>query len=108
VDALRIDWVDGRLWVHEVKSARPPDDAHTTQVRLYCLALADRGVEVHGAIVHHPLARRNVTVLFDDAARASAVADRAQVVKVSGAPSVPARLERARCTGCSYLDYCWG
>jgi CRISPR-associated exonuclease Cas4 len=41
LDALRIDWVDGRLWVHEVKSARRPDDAHTAQARLYCLALAD-------------------------------------------------------------------
>jgi CRISPR-associated exonuclease Cas4 len=108
LDALRIDWVDGRLWVHEVKSARRPDDAHTAQARLYCLALADRGVAVQGATVHYPLARRTVTVLFDEAARASAVADRAHVVKVSAAPSVPARLERARCRGCSYLDYCWG
>jgi CRISPR-associated exonuclease Cas4 len=108
LDALRIDWVDGRLWVHEVKSARRPDDAHTAQARLYCLALADRGVAVHGAVVHYPLARRTVTVVFDDAARASAVADRAQVVAVSAAPSAPARLERPRCTGCSYLDYCWG
>ena len=108
LDAMRIDWVDGRLWVHEVKSARRPDDAHTAQARLYCLALADRGVAVHGAVVHYPLARRTVTIPFDDAAHASALADRAQVIAVSAAPSAPARLERARCKGCSYLDYCWG
>src|SRR5262245_53276577 len=39
LDSARIDWVDGRLWVHEVKSARTPDDAHIAQVRLYCLLL---------------------------------------------------------------------
>jgi CRISPR-associated exonuclease Cas4 len=108
LDALRIDWVDGRLWVHEVKSARRPDYAHIAQARLYCLALADRGATVHGATVHYPLARRTVTVPFDDTAHASALADRAQVVEVSGAQSAPARLERDRCKGCSYLDYCWG
>jgi CRISPR-associated exonuclease Cas4 len=108
LEALRIDWVDGRLWVHEVKSARRPDDSHTAQVRLYCLALSERGVAVHGATIHYPLARRTVTIPFDDAARVIAVADRARAVEVGHAANSPDRLERRRCTGCSYLDYCWG
>ncbi len=55
--------MDGRLWVHEVKSARRPDDAHTAQARLYCLAMADRGVAVLGERVGRVMTGKVFTLL---------------------------------------------
>lgn len=107
LDAIRIDWVNGRLWVHEVKSSRRPSEAHRAQVRLYCLVLSERGTAVKGGTVHYPLARRTINVAFDDEARARAADDRAHAVAVISAPSSPDRLPRSACRGCSFATYCW-
>ncbi len=104
----RIDWVTTGAIVHETKSSRTPSPAHEAQVRHYCLLLERRGVGVRHGIVHYPLVRRTVTVAWDDDARRQALETEAQARAVIAAPTVPPRLERRRCRGCSYTDYCWG
>jgi CRISPR-associated exonuclease Cas4 len=104
----RIDWVTAGAVVHETKSSRAPSVAHDAQVRHYCLLLERRGVAVRGGVVHYPLIRRTTEVTWDDAARAEAETTEAEARTVIAAPEAPARLTRAHCRGCSYLDYCWG
>ncbi|ARQ70733.1 CRISPR-associated protein Cas4 [Streptomyces marincola] len=104
----RIDWVTTGAIVHETKSSRAPSAAHAAQVRHYCLLLERRGITVRGGIVHYPLIRRTTDVQWDAAARAEAEADEARARAVVEADTVPERLPRSRCRGCSYTDYCWG
>ncbi|TDC80518.1 CRISPR-associated protein Cas4 [Streptomyces hainanensis] len=104
----KIDWVTTGAVVHETKSSRAPSEAHAAQVRHYCLLLERRGVAVRGGIVHYPLVRRTIDVPWDKDARAQAELDEARAREVIAADTTPARLPRARCRGCSYLDYCWG
>jgi CRISPR-associated exonuclease Cas4 len=104
----KIDWVTAGAIVHETKSSRAPSPAHAAQVRHYCLLLERRGVAVRGGIVHYPLIRRTTDVAWDAEARAQAEADETRARDVMAAETPPARLARARCRGCSYLDYCWG
>ncbi|WP_256062177.1 MULTISPECIES: CRISPR-associated protein Cas4 [unclassified Streptomyces] len=104
----KIDWVTTGAVVHETKSSRVPSPAHAAQVRHYCLLLERRGVAVRGGTVHYPLTRRTTDVPWDTAARAEAEASEAQAQATIAAVKPPARLARAGCRGCSYLDYCWG
>ncbi|CAJ64215.1 MULTISPECIES: CRISPR-associated protein Cas4 [Frankia] len=104
----KIDWVTTGAVVHETKSSRAPSPAHEAQVRHYCLLLERRGINVRSGVVHYPLIRRTVTVAWDDDARRSALETETQARAVISAPAVPPRLERRRCRGCSYTDYCWG
>nr|WP_239308528.1 CRISPR-associated protein Cas4 [Frankia sp. Cj3] len=104
----KIDWVTTGAVVHETKSSRAPSADHEAQVRHYCLLLERRGVHVRGGTVHYPLIRRTVTVTWNDQARAAALDAERQARAVIAAPSIPPRLERRRCRGCSYTDYCWG
>lgn len=104
----KIDWVTAGAVVHETKSSRAPSPAHAAQVRHYCLLLERRGVTVRGGVVHYPLIRRTTDVPWDDQARAEAEEAESRARHVIAAPAAPARLTRAQCRGCSYLDYCWG
>ncbi|MEU0805517.1 CRISPR-associated protein Cas4 [Streptomyces sp. NPDC005970] len=104
----KIDWVTTGAVVHETKSSRVPSSAHAAQVRHYCLLLERRGITVRSGVVHYPLIRRTTDILWNAQARAEAHAaeDEARAVIAHG--SVPPRLERNSCRGCSYIDYCWG
>ncbi|MDT3396307.1 CRISPR-associated protein Cas4 [Streptomyces sp. B1866] len=104
----KIDWVTTGAVVHETKSSRAPSPAHAAQVRHYCLLLERRGITVRGGTVHYPLVRRTLDVPWDDDARTQAEADEDRARTVIAAAEPPARLARAQCRGCSYLDYCWG
>ncbi|KJE20026.1 RecB family exonuclease [Frankia torreyi] len=105
--AARLDHLDGDLWVHEVKSSRNPTQADEAQAIHYCHRLVELGVQARGAILHYRPTRRTLRLPFDEPRQASAAADIAEVLAVAGSASAPKRLDRPRCKGCSFTDYCW-
>jgi CRISPR-associated exonuclease Cas4 len=105
--AAQIDFVDGRQWVHEVKSSRRPTPADEAQGRHYCHRLHRLGVAAEGAILHYPATRRTQRHPYDADAARQAETDIADVLAVAEAPASPERLTRTRCRGCSFTDYCW-
>jgi CRISPR-associated exonuclease Cas4 len=105
--AAVIDFVDGRRWVHEVKSSRSPSPADEAQGRHYCHRLHRLGVAAEGAVLHYPATRRTQRHLYDSDAALQAEADIAEVLAVAEAAVSPDRLARTRCRGCSFTDYCW-
>lgn len=59
-------------------------------------------------MIHYPLIRRTLDVSWDENARTQAEEAEHEAQQVIAQPQAPERLARARCRGCSYLDYCWG
>lgn len=105
--AARIDFMDGRRWVHEVKSSSRPSPADEAQGRHYCHRLQRLGVDVEGAILHYPATRRTLRHPYNEEAAQQAETDIADVLAVAHALTSPDRLTRAKCCGCSFTDYCW-
>jgi CRISPR-associated exonuclease Cas4 len=105
--AARLDHMDGRLWVHEIKSSNAATPADVAQVIHYCYRLHQVGVPALGGILHYPKTRRTKHLDYTTASAAEAEADIAKVLTVTRSPESPPRLERSGCRGCSYLDYCW-
>ncbi|CAO5168445.1 RecB family exonuclease [Frankia sp. AiPs1] len=105
--SAKLDHLDGDLWVHEVKSSRNATRSDEAQAIHYCHRLIEIGVPAKGAVLHYRPTRRTVRLPFDEQRRDAAVADIADVLQVITAPSAPGRLDRPRCKGCSYTDYCW-
>ncbi len=105
--AARLDNLDGDGWVHEVKSARSPSAADEAQAVHYCYRLDNLGVPVRGGVLHYPATRRTVRMVFDPQRRRQAESDIATVLDTISQPTAPERIERRRCTGCSFSDYCW-
>lgn len=106
--AAKLDWVTTGAVVHETKSSRVPSEQHMAQVRHYCLLLEHRGVNVRGGVLHYPVVRRTIEVAWDDAARETAARAEREARAVIARTAAPPRLQRARCRGCSFTDYCWG
>lgn len=105
--AAKLDFMDGQLWVHEVKSSSGPSDADRAQGRHYCLRLHRVGIEAQGAILHYPKTRRTHREPYSAEAAEQAAVDITDVVAVAGAIASPGRLPRSACRGCSFADYCW-
>ncbi|MEV5575455.1 CRISPR-associated protein Cas4 [Spirillospora sp. NPDC052269] len=105
--AAKLDFIDGRHWVHEVKSSSRPTPADQAQGRHYCYRLEQVGIDAKGAILHYPKIRRTHRHPYTPEAADQARTDIAEVIDVGGAPTSPARLARSACRGCSFTDYCW-
>jgi CRISPR-associated exonuclease Cas4 len=105
--SARLDNLDGEGWVHEVKSSRTPTDADQAQAMHYCHKLEAVGVPVKGGIQHYPATRRTIRTNYDEQRRVQAEADIAAVLDTIALPTPPPRIERRRCSGCSFTDYCW-
>lgn len=105
--SARIDFVDGESWVHEVKSSTRSTEADRAQLVHYCYRLRQVGVAVAGGRLHYPTTRRTVRILYDEEGAAQAERDITSVLVVIQRDNPPQRLQRSRCRGCSYFDYCW-
>lgn len=105
--AARLDHLDGSAWVHEIKSSAAATAADEAQAMHYCLRLREIGVGAQGAILHYPKTRRTVRIPFTPEREERAQEDLDDVITTAGNQLSPPRLPRRRCTGCSFLDYCW-
>jgi len=77
------------------------------EVDLGAARLDNLGVPVRGGVLHYPATRRTVRMVFDPQRRRQAESDIATVLDTISQPTAPERIERRRCTGCSFSDYCW-
>lgn len=105
--AAQLDFVDGRHWVHEVKSSGRPRPADQAQGRHYCLRLHALGIDVQGTVLHYPAIRRTQRFPFTPEEAEQAGKDITAVLDTVTAPTSPDRLPKARCHGCAFTDYCW-
>ena len=105
--AARLDFIDGRNWVHEVKSSTGPTAADEAQAVHYCFRLKEIGIDARGGILHYPKTRRTRQLNYTQAEEAQARVDITEALTILQAGQSPPRLDRADCRGCGYLDYCW-
>jgi CRISPR-associated exonuclease Cas4 len=105
--AAKLDFMDGQLWVHEVKSSSGPTPADHAQVRHYCYRLQLVGIDAQGAVLHYPKTRRTHRQPYTTESAQDALTDIQTVLDIVAAPISPQRLARAACRGCSFADYCW-
>lgn len=105
--SARLDFIDGRQWVHEVKSSSKPTAADEAQARHYCHRLHDIGVNAQGAILHYPKTRRTKKLPYTESEAAQAAADITAVLETASLSASPPRLAAGACRGCSFIDYCW-
>lgn len=103
----QLDHFDRHGWVHETKSSATPRPADQAQARHYCHRLHQLGVAVAGAIPHYPAIRRTIQLAYDTDAAAAAAHDIREALDAIAQPTPPERLDRPRCHGCSFTDYCW-
>lgn len=105
--AATLDYLDGRNWVHEVKSGSRPTAADRAQALHYCHRLHQLGVAVAGAILHYPKTRRTERLPWTEELTERTETDIRDACEVIAADHCPERLARSACRGCSYVDYCW-
>jgi len=105
--AAQLDHVDGRHWVHEVKSSSKLSEADRAQVIHYCYRLHQVGIPAMGGVLHYPKTRRTTKIHYDQEAATRAVADINAVLAIIDTEASPPRQTRTACRGCSFLDYCW-
>lgn len=105
--AARLDHFDGQAWVHEIKHSGKYTAADHAQARHYCHQLTRVGIDVNGAILHYHDTRRTKRLPYTPEEHQRAEEDITQALDTITQPDPPEKLDRPRCRGCAYTDYCW-
>lgn len=106
-NAITIDWFDFEDGIiHEVKKSDSFEEGHIWQVKYYIFYLKKKGVEAKGKI-NYPRLKREIEVRFEDEDEVKMIEVLNDIIKIVRNESIPDKIERVKCKGCSYFELCW-
>ncbi len=107
IGKIKIDFIDNKGVIHEVKKSNKIEKAHIYQVKYYILTLKKLGVEnVTGEIDYPKLKKKEIVVLDtdDDKAFENIFAD---IKRILDNLRPPAANRTTICKKCAYYEFCF-
>jgi len=106
-DSIAIDWFDFEDGIiHEVKKSDSFEEGHIWQVRYYIFYLKKKGVEARGRI-NYPKLNRVIDVELGDEDEMKLIDVLNDIVRLVKSETLPEKIEKSKCRGCSYFYLCW-
>ena len=108
IEGVKIDFVDGKGCIHEIKKSRSLEEAHVWQVKYYLYLLHQRGVENVEAYLDYPLLRKKeeVKLMEEDFPKIEEHLQQIQTLLIQ--PKSPKMKVMKICKKCAYQEFCWG
>jgi CRISPR-associated exonuclease Cas4 len=108
IGRIKIDFVEGKGEIHEIKRSRKIENAHIYQL-LYYLFYLKRVYNVQArGVLNYPLLRRRVPVELTSAKEAEMEKLLIEIDGIVSKPSAPEPVWRKYCRSCAYRELCWG
>ena len=106
-ELIRIDFIDKDGVLHDVKSSKTMEDAHTHQLLYYLYYLKQKGVDGLTGQLNYPKAKRKVTVELtpEREQEIESVIKGIQEIVLQQRP--PEAEQTKLCAKCSYAELCW-
>lgn len=107
-DGVKVDFYDPKEKViHEIKKSDKHEEAHEWQLKYYLYVLQHAGIDCRYGILEYPKLRRTQEVYLSDVDRVQIEEYRETIRQIINADDCPPKIPRARCSNCSYFDFCW-
>ncbi|CUT01368.1 CRISPR-associated exonuclease Cas4 [Candidatus Kryptobacter tengchongensis] len=106
-NVIAIDWFefeDGII--HEVKKSDSFSEGHIWQVKYYIFYLKKKGVKAKGKI-NYPRLKKEIEVELKDGDDEIIIELLNDIAKIIKSETLPDRIEKVKCKGCSYFELCW-
>jgi len=107
VGRIRIDLLEEKGMVHEVKTSPAMEEAHKYQLLYYLYNLKNNAGVIKEGVLDYPLLHKKVKVSLDEASELDLEHHLKAIADVKELPKPPV-VERMRiCRSCAYRDLCW-
>lgn len=104
---IKIDFIDNRGIIHEIKKSNKIEKAHIYQVKYYLLTLKRLGVDQISGEIDYPRLKKRETVILEKGDRAEFDVIFNDIDKILDQPVPPAVSKMKICSKCAYYEFCF-
>lgn len=103
---IKIDFLEKKGEIHEVKKSRKMEKSHEYQMLYYLYYLKNRGINLKGFIDYPLIRKRKEVVLTDE--KEEKIKEMLEDIKTTVSKEKPPEPEKLPyCISCSYYNFCW-
>ncbi|MBS3056881.1 MAG: CRISPR-associated protein Cas4 [Candidatus Aenigmarchaeota archaeon] len=106
IDNIKIDFMERKGEIHEIKKSRKIEKAHEYQMFYYLYYLKKKGIVIKG-IIDYPLLKQRIEVLLTPE-KEEEVEEMLNHIKAIREKELPPEAKvLPYCKSCSYYNFCW-
>lgn len=106
-DKIRIDFMDNKGVIHEVKKSRKVEEAHIWQLLYYLYYLKQKGIEGLKGEINYPLLKQVLPVELSPDKEERIKEILTEIGKLLASETLPEKLNIRFCRKCSYFELCY-
>ena len=107
IGKIKIDFIDNKGVIHEVKKSNKIERAHIQQVKYYILTLKRMGVENVTGEIDYPKLKKRETVLLTPEDEKEFEKIFSNIRAILDKPKPPAVIKKTICKKCAYYEFCF-
>ena len=107
IGKIKIDFIDNKGVIHEIKKSNKIEKAHIHQVKYYILTLKRMGVENITGEIDYPKLKKRETVLLTPEDEKEFEKIFSDIREILDKPKPPAVIKKTICKKCAYYEFCF-
>jgi CRISPR-associated exonuclease Cas4 len=107
IGKIKIDFMDNKGVIHEVKKSKAIEKAHIYQVKYYILTLKEMGVENITGEIDYPKLKKRRPVVWEAGDEKVFNNIFSEVQKILDKTIPPAAIKKKICSKCAYYEFCF-
>ena len=107
IGKIKIDFIDNKGVIHEVKKSNKIEKAHIYQVKYYILTLREMGVRNVTGEIDYPKLKKKQTVIWESDDEETFNNIFSEIQKILYEPKPPAVVKKNICSKCAYYEFCF-
>jgi CRISPR-associated exonuclease Cas4 len=107
IGKIKIDFIDNKGVIHEIKKSNKIEKAHIYQLKYYILTLKKMGVENVTGEIDYPKLKKRETVLLTHEDEEEFEKIFSDIREILDKPKPPAAVKKTICKKCAYYEFCF-
>ena len=107
IGKIKIDFIDNKGVIHEVKKSNKIEKAHIYQLKYYILTLKNMGVENVTGEIDYPKLKKREAVLLEPEDVVEFESIFSGIREILEGPKPPATVKKTICNKCAYYEFCF-
>lgn len=104
---IKIDFIDQKGVIHEIKKSDRIEKAHIYQLKYYIRTLREMGVQDITGEIDYPKLKKRETVIWEEADEAEFETIFLSIRDILGEKKPPAVINKPYCKKCAYYEFCY-
>ncbi len=107
IGSIKIDFIDNKRVIHEIKKSNKIEKAHIYQLKYYIRTLKKMGVEDVTGEIDYPKLKKREQVTWDDADEVEFDKIFSAISEILDKEKPPAVINKPYCKKCAYYEFCF-